>query len=333
MTLALATLHGPHIAWGPFLPFLVLAGGALGVLLVGLLGQVVRERAVPVLTVGVLAAAIVVEVLRFGHPASIISGALAVDGLAIVLDLIFAAAAIVTVLISLRTPATGSAGHGEYHSLLLFSVLGMAILVSAQNTVSLFIGFELLSIPLYVLCASEIRREGSLEAGLKYLVIGSVGSATLVYGLAMIYGATGSTQFGSIAAAIAGGLGHGRGLLGDPLLLTGSGLVVVGVAFKASVAPFHQWTPDVYEGAPTPITGFMATATKAAALGVLLRFFDVAALPIHVTWSPALAVIAAITIVTGNVGALTQSSLKRMLGYSGVAQAGYMLAGVVVATN
>ncbi|MGH2890499.1 MAG: NADH-quinone oxidoreductase subunit N [Solirubrobacteraceae bacterium] len=331
--LTLATLHGPHIAWGPFLPILVLAGGALGVLLVGLLGQVVRERAVPVLTVGVLAAAIVVEVLRFGHPASIISGALAVDGLAIVLDLIFAAAAIVTVLISLRTPATGSAGHGEYHSLLLFSVLGMAILVSAQNTVSLFIGFELLSIPLYVLCASEIRREGSLEAGLKYLVIGSVGSATLVYGLAMIYGATGSTQFGSIAAAIAGGLGHGRGLLGDPLLLTGTGLVIVGFAFKASVAPFHQWTPDVYEGAPTPITGFMATATKAAALGVLLRFFDVAALPIHVTWSPALAVIAAITIVTGNVGALTQSSLKRMLGYSGVAQAGYMLAGVVVATN
>ncbi|MGH2914376.1 MAG: NADH-quinone oxidoreductase subunit N, partial [Solirubrobacteraceae bacterium] len=314
---------------------LVLAGGALGVLLVGLLGQVVRERAVPVLTVGVLAAAIVVEVLRFGHPASIISGALAVDGLAIVLDLIFAAAAIVTVLISLRTPATGSAGHGEYHSLLLFSVLGMAILVSAQNTVTLFVGFELLSIPLYVLCASEFRREGSLESGLKYLVIGSVGSATLVYGLAMIYGATGSTQFSGIAAAIAGRGVHGLagGLLGDPLLLTGVALAIVGFAFKASVAPFHQWTPDVYEGAPTPITAFMATATKAAALGVLLRFFDVAALPIRDTWAPALATVAAITIVVGNVGALRQSELKRMLGYSGVGQAGYMLAGVVVATQ
>ncbi|MGH2858624.1 MAG: NADH-quinone oxidoreductase subunit N [Solirubrobacteraceae bacterium] len=335
MTLAFATMHGPHIAYGPFLPFLILAGGALGVLLAGLLGQVVRERAVPVLTVGVLAAAIVTETLRFGHPASIISGALAVDGLAIVLDLIIAAGAIVTVLISLRTPAPESAGHGEYHSLLLFSVLGMAILVSSQNTVSLFVGFELLSLPLYVLCASELRREGSLESGLKYLVIGSVGSATLVYGLAMIYGATGSTQFGPIAAAIAGRGAHALagGLLGDPLLLTGTGLVIVGFAFKASVAPFHQWTPDVYEGAPTPVTGFMATATKAAALGVLLRFFDVAAIPIHETWAPALAVVAAITIVVGNVGAITQSSLKRMLGYSGVAQAGYMLAGVVVATK
>ena len=122
-------------------------------------------------------------------------------------------------------------------------------------------------------------------------------------------------------------------MLGDPLLLTGLGLVIVGFAFKASVAPFHQWTPDVYEGAPTPITAFMATATKAAALGVFLRFFDVAAIGAQDTWAPLLATLAAITIIVGNVGALGQSSLKRMLGYSGVAQAGYMLAGVVVGTQ
>jgi NADH-quinone oxidoreductase subunit N len=208
----------------------------------------------------------------------------------------------------------------------------MAILVSAQNLVTLFVGFELLSIPLYVLCASEFWREGSLESGLKYLVIGSVGSATLVYGLALVYGATGSTQFSGIAHAIAtGGVGHG--LMGDPMMLTGLALVIVGFAFKASVAPFHQWTPDVYEGAPTPITAFMATATKAAALGVMLRFFDVAAGGLNSTWAPALATIAAITIIVGNVGALGQSSLKRMLGYSSVGQAGYMLAGVVVATR
>jgi NADH-quinone oxidoreductase subunit N len=117
------------------------------------------------------------------------------------------------------------------------------------------------------------------------------------------------------------------------MLFTGLALVIVGFAFKASVAPFHQWTPDVYEGAPTPVTAFMATATKAAALGVLLRFYDVAVIHVHSTWAPALATIAAITIIVGNVGALSQSSLKRMLGYSSVGQAGYMLAGVIVATQ
>ncbi|MFZ0092151.1 MAG: NADH-quinone oxidoreductase subunit N [Solirubrobacteraceae bacterium] len=330
---AAAHLHGPHIYWAPFMPFVILAGGSLAALLVGLApGQVARTRVVPVVTLATLLATIVVVITRLDHPASIISGALRVDGLALVLDLVFCAAAIACVLLSLRAPAAGSAGHGEYHSLLLFSVFGMAVLVSAQNVVTLFVGFELLSIPLYILCASEFRREGSLESGLKYLVIGSVGSATLVYGLALVYGATGSTQFRAIAAAIAGGT-LAKGVLGDPLLLTGLALVIVGFAFKASVAPFHQWTPDVYEGAPTPITAFMAVATKAAAFGILLRFFDVAAISAKGTWAPALATIAAITIIVGNVGALSQSSLKRMLGYSSVAQAGYMMAGVVVATR
>jgi NADH-quinone oxidoreductase subunit N len=336
LAFAAAHLHGPHIDWQSFLPLAILAVGSLVVLLAGLFGRLVRETVVPLLTVLTLACAIVDECLRFGHPASIIAGALNIDGLALTLDLIFAAAAITCVLISFRSPAPRTAGHGEYHSLLLFSVLGMGVLVSAQNLVTLFVGFELLSIPLYILCASEYRREGSLESGLKYLVIGSVGSATLVYGLALVYGATGSTEFSGIAAAIAGhgargGLAHG--LFGDPLLLTGLALVMVGFAFKASVAPFHQWTPDVYEGAPTPITAFMATATKAAALGVLLRFFDVAAIGVRGTWAPALAAIAAITIIVGNAGALSQSSIKRMLAYSSVGQAGYMLSGVVVGTR
>ena len=335
LLLATAGHHpkGPHIDWASFSPFVILGVGALVVLLVGLLpGRVARERVVALLTILTLAISIAAEIARFKHQASIISDALAIDDLALILDMIFAVSAIACVLISLRSPAPQSAGHGEYHSLLLFSVLGMAILVSAQNLVTLFIGFELLSIPLYVLCASEYRREGSLESGLKYLVIGSVGSATLVYGLALVYGATGSTNFSGIANAINSGTLAG-GLLGDPMMLTGLGLVIVGFAFKASVAPFHQWTPDVYEGAPTPITAFMATATKAAAFGVLLRFFDVAVLGAQNTWAPALATIAAITIVVGNVGALTQTSLKRMLGYSSVAQAGYMLAGVVVGTR
>jgi NADH-quinone oxidoreductase subunit N len=326
-------LKGPHIDWVGFSPFVALSVGALLVLLVGLLpGRVARERIVPVLTLVSLLVTIGFVVDHFNHHASIISGALEIDDLALVLDLIFSVAAIVAVLLSFRVRAPTEAGHGEYHSLLLFSVLGMAVLVSAQDLVTLFIGFELLSIPLYVLCASEAHREGSLESGLKYLVIGSVGSATLAYGLALVYGSTGSTGFAAIANAISVGNLAG-GVLGDPMLLTGLGLVIVGFAFKASVAPFHQWTPDVYEGAPTPITAFMATATKAAALGVFLRFFDVAAIGAQNKWAPALATLATITILVGNVGALGQSSLKRMLGYSGVAQAGYMLGGVVVGSQ
>jgi NADH-quinone oxidoreductase subunit N len=331
--LATAHLHGPHIDYASLMPFLILGGGAMIVLLLGIIGgasaEPARARVVSLVTVLALVASIVIEIGRFDHPLTIIAGALRVDQMALILDILFAVAGIACVLLSLRGRAARTAGHGEYHALLLFSVMGMAVLVASIDTVTLFIGFELLSIPLYVLCASEFFREGSLESGLKYLVIGSVGSATLLYGLALIYGATGHTDFAGIAHGITHGeLGHG--LMGDPLLLTGVGLTLVGFAFKASVAPFHQWTPDVYEGAPTPITAFMAVATKAAALGVLLRFFDVAVLPIRNDWAPAMATIAAITIIVGNVGALSQSNLKRLLGYSGVAQAGYVLAGVIV---
>ncbi|MDQ6803932.1 MAG: NADH-quinone oxidoreductase subunit N [Actinomycetota bacterium] len=327
-------IKGPHIDWVGLSPFVVLTIGALLVLLIGLLGSsAARERVVPALSVVTLAVTIAYEISLFHHQTSIIAGALRIDDLALILDLVFAIAGLGAVILAAREPAAGQAGHGEYHALLLFSVLGMAVLVSAQNLVTLFIGIELLSIPLYILCASDARRAASLESGLKYLVIGSVGSATLVYGLALIYGATGSTDFGPISGAITGNSVQAGGLLSDPLLLTGIGLTIVGFAFKASIAPFHQWTPDVYEGAPTPITAFMATATKAAAIGVFLRFFDVAVIGAQGSWAPLLAALATITIIVGNVGALGQSSTKRILAYSGVGQAGYMLAGVVVGTQ
>ena len=200
-------------------------------------------------------------------------------------------------MLSLRDRAARARAVGDYCALLLTSVTGMVVLAGASNLVTLFLGLELLSIPLYVMCALDLRRRTSLESGLKYLVIGSVGSATLLYGLAMIYGATGTTDFGPIAAAI-----ESQGILGDPLLLTGIALAAAGLAFKASVAPFHQWTPDVYQGAPTPVTAFMAVATKAAAFAIILRFFDVALLPAVDDWDAALAALAVASIVVGNVG-------------------------------
>ena len=154
----------------------------------------------------------------------------------------------------------------------------MVVLAGAEDLIALFIGFELLSIPLYVLCATELRRATSLESGLKYLIVGSVGSATLVYGLAFVYGATGATGYDEIAARPAP-----RTSTATCCCSRASRSRVTGLAFKASVAPFHQWTPDVYEGAPTPVTAFMAVATKAAAFGVLLRFFDVALIPAAAT--------------------------------------------------
>ena len=298
----------PHIDWAGLSPLVALLGAATLVLLVGLLRpRVVREGLVPLLALAGFGAAIGLGVWQYDEQKDLISGALRLDQLTIVLSFVFSAGGAAAVLLSWRAVAPREAAHGEYFALLLTSAAGMWVLVAAQNLVTLFLGLELLSIPLYVLCATEMRRASSLESGLKYLIIGSVGSATLLYGLAFIYGATGSTDFAGIARAVGGDVGH------DALLLTGVALAVAGLAFKASVAPFHQWTPDVYEGAPTPVTAFMAVATKAAAFGVFLRLFDVGLIDVSTDWGPALATLATITIIVGNVGALGQSSLKRLM--------------------
>jgi NADH-quinone oxidoreductase subunit N len=330
LPVASAHLRGPHIDFAGLSPLIALLGGAAIVLLVGLIGsRWVRAQVVPALSLVALGAGVALTIWQWNAQKSIVSGALRIDDLSLVLNLVLMAGGACAVLLAWRSLAAREAAHGEFHALLLTSIAGMSLLAAAQNMVILFVGLELLSIPLYVLCATELRREHSLESGLKYLIVGSVGSATLLYGLAMIYGATGATDFNAIASALA----TSGSLASDPLTLTGIALCVAGLCFKASVAPFHQWTPDVYEGAPTPVTAFMAVATKVAALGVFLRFFDVALIAAHASWGPALAVLATITILVGNVGALGQSSLKRMLAYSSIGQAGYMLAGVVVATR
>ncbi|HUA12210.1 MAG TPA: NADH-quinone oxidoreductase subunit N [Solirubrobacteraceae bacterium] len=328
MSLPLA-LTGPHIDFAGLSPLIALLAGATAALLVGMLGsRRIRHNGVPVISLIALAATAGLSIWQWKENLPIVSHALHVDDLALTLNLILVVGAAAAVLLSWRSRAPEEAAHGEFHALLLSALAGMTVLAAAQNIVVLFVGLELLSIPLYVLCATEMRRERSLESGLKYLIVGSVGSATLLYGLALLYGATGQTGF----AEIGGALAHGS-IASDPLTLTGIALIIAGLCFKASVAPFHQWTPDVYEGAPTPVTAFMAVTTKVAVFGVFLRLFDTALLGEHSNWAPALAALATITIIAGNVGALGQSSLKRMLAYSSVAQAGYMLVGVIVGTD
>jgi len=318
--------NAPHIDYAALSPVLALTVGLCVVLLTSVFKPL--RRMAPFLSLLTLGATTGLLAWQWNDATNLVSGALRLDDLAISISLIAILTAAFAVLFSFREPAVEQAGQGEYHALLLGSVLGMVLLAQAQNLVSFFVAIETLSIPLYILCAANMRREKSLESGLKYLIVGSLGSATLLYGMALLYGGSGSTDFAGIAHGIAQ-----KGVLGDPLVLVGIGLTAVGLAFKTSVAPFHQWTPDVYEGAPSPITGFMAVATKAAAFAVFVRFFDVALAPQANEWQPALAVLAAISIVVGNVGALGQDSLKRLLGYSGIAQAGYILGGLVVASE
>ena len=324
-------MRAPTIDYLSLSPLLAVAAGSILCLMAGLFRpRVVQRVVVPLLAAGSLATAIVLVVVvwRPGDTPPLVSGALAMDTLTLASTVIFCVAGLATILLALRSEALLETGSGEWLALMLASILGMILLAGAENLVTLFLGIELLSIPLYVLCATQAQHRASLESGLKYLVIGSVGSATLLYGLALVYGATGATGLPEIAAAIRTGR-----IAGDPLLLTGIALSAAGLAFKGSVAPFHQWTPDVYQGAPTPVTAFMAVATKASAFAIFLRLFDSAFPSAQIAWGPALAALAVTTILIGNFGAITQDSLKRMLAWSGVAQAGYLLAGVVVGTR
>lgn len=325
----LAEVKAPSIAYETLMPYFALVGGAVLTILVSLFpGRFVQRGVTPFAAAATLIASGVLFALRLGDEAQeVLSGAMRVDDLAVVFGLLFIFAALVAMILAWRGDTVRDAGHGEVYALLITTVLGMAVFAAAENLVTVFLALELFSIPLYVLCGADLRRNKSLESGVKYLIIGSLGSATMLYGLAFIFGATGSTDFSEIAAAISE-----TAVIDDSLLLVGVGLTLVGIAFKASIAPFHQWTPDVYEGAPTPITAFMAVATKAAAFALLLRLFGGVLAPLHDDWAPLLAVLAAVTILVGNLGALGQESLKRMLAYSGVAQAGYLLVGVIVGT-
>ena len=214
--------------------------------------------------------------------------------------------------------------QGEYYALMLLATVGMMIMAAATSFLTVFLGIEMLSLALYVLCGFIARRTTSQEAGMKYFLLSSFASAFLLYGIAMTYGATGNTSFTAIMKYLSVHTSS------TTLLLIGMGLLIVGFAFKVSAVPFQAWTPDVYEGAPAPVTAFMSVGTKAAALIAFARVFDVALLPVKSTWEPVVWAITILTIVGGNVLALAQNNVKRLLSYSSIAHAGYLLIGVVV---
>jgi len=243
-------------------------------------------------------------------------------------DRFFALAAIILALVGLVAVLVSYTEHrhghvAEYYALLATAAAGMMFLTQANSLLTLFLGLEWFSISLYILCAIDYRRERSLEAGLKYLIVGGFGSAVLLFGSALVYGATGKLTFDGIAEAVTAG-----GLSGDALLLTGLAMIIVGLGFKASAAPFHMWTPDVYEGAPTSVTAFMAAATKVAALLLTFRILVTAFPQEDDLWTVALAVIAVCSLVLGNFAALVQKNLKRLLAYSSISNAGFMLIAV-----
>ncbi|HVC34321.1 MAG TPA: NADH-quinone oxidoreductase subunit N [Chloroflexota bacterium] len=316
----------PPVDLVAILPLLIVSVSAMVVLIVGLF---VRQEQSPVLAaislVGV-GAAIVATVALWGQNRVAYSGAVVADDFFVFFGVVCLGIVALTIVLSSEFAAREGFSAGEYYTLLLFTGAGMLVLSSARDLIVLLIGLEVLSISLYVLTGFARERLTSEEAAIKYFLLGAFSLSFLVYGIALMYGATGSTQFDAIATALQSG-----DLLRNPLLLAACGLILVGFAFKLSLVPFHMWTPDVYEGAPTSITAFMSVGTKAAVFAALLRLLTEALPALRGDWANILWGLAILSMVLGNFAAVTQKNVKRMLAYSGVAQAGYMLIGVVAA--
>jgi NADH-quinone oxidoreductase subunit N len=318
-------IQKPHVDWLALSPSLALLAAAGTLLMVAVfVPRAVRKPvAAFVGFAGFVAAFVFAAFLddRSPHAAAIVHDAMFRDRWSSLAQVIIAGSGAVAVLISYREHMRDE--HvAEYYALLTAAGAGMAFFVQASNLMTLFLGLEWFSIALYVLTAIDIDLIGSLEAGLKYLVIGAVGSATLLFGSALVYGVTGQLSFDKIAAS-----GHRH----DAMLVVGLAMIIAGLAFKSSAAPFHQWTPDVYQGAPTPVTAFMASGTKIAALVVTFRVLQTAFPHDGNLWRLAIAVIAIISLAWGNIAALVQRNVKRILAYSSVSHAGFMLIAIAAA--
>jgi NADH-quinone oxidoreductase subunit N len=318
-------IETPVLNFDVVAPVLTLVIAAAIVLLADLFLPRERKQALATIALLGIAAAFVVTGLLWDatDPAFVGESGMAVaDGYALLSDVIFLTVAGLAVLISVDYAARQGLAQGEYYALLLLSTAGMSVMAAATDLMVLFVGLEVLSIPLYVLAALKRGRAESNESGLKYFLLGAFASAFFLYGIALTYGAGGSTALSAVAAGLAAG--SADRLLG----LAGLGLMLVGFGFKVALVPFHAWTPDVYQGAPTPVTAFMSVGAKAAGFVALGRALAVAFPGLLGDWSPLLAVLATLTMTLGNLGALRQVDLKRLLAYSSVAHAGYLLVGL-----
>jgi NADH-quinone oxidoreductase subunit N len=315
----------PEIDFHAVGPELVLTGTIVVVLLADLLTPKGSRGFVPQLAgIGLLASMLPVLTLAVdGADRGMFSGAYVVDNFSLVLKALFLLAAYVVVLLSTNYIAEGDYAEGEYYFLLLASVLGMTVMASSRDLVTMFVALELLSIPAYLLAGWRKRDLHGNEAGAKYYLMGVFASAVMLYGMSLLYGFANSTLLRDIGATI--GDGDTR-----PLVTLGIVLVVAGFAFKVSAVPFHTWAPDTYEGAPTPITAFLAVSSKTAGFVALLQLILVAFPGRTDVVEPLMWVLAALTMTVGNLIALRQTNIVRMLAYSGVAQAGFMLAPLAV---
>jgi NADH-quinone oxidoreductase subunit N len=319
----------PEVDWRAIAPELALAVAGVVLLLVVAFWPRAGRNVLAGLTLAGLAVAAALTVWNWDLERVAFEGAVSLDGITRYARAILLAVGVLATLMV----AQGEAREGEpddslpeVYPLLLFALLGMVLLAAASDLLVVFIALEILSLSLYVL-AGETRRLAAQEAAMKYFLLGAFSSAFLLYGIALCYGATGTTNLLGIARASADPTGDGT------LLLAGVGLLAVGFCFKVSAVPFHMWTPDVYQGTPTPVAAFMAAATKVAAFSVFLRVFAGALGGLVVSWRPVIAAVAVVTMLVGAALAVVQTDLKRMLAYSSISHAGYLLVGVAAAAT
>lgn len=313
------------------LPLLIVVVAALILpLFAPLFGPEKKHTVMNVATLGTLVAAASVAIAQWLQgPSSepIFHGLFAMDGYALFFTVLLAACGALTTLVASYYLPREHMAHEEFYSLMLFAIAGMIVLAGGTNLVTLFLGVEIMSLAVYAMAGFRRWSLRSNESVLKYFFLGSFSSGILLYGIALIYGAAGTTALDGISQYLASGEGALR-----PLFVIGMAMTLIGMGFKVAAAPFHSWTPDVYEGAPAPVTGFMATAVKAASFAFFLRVLQTGFLPAKLEWVQVVAALAVVTMFTGNLLAFVQPNIKRMLAYSSVAHTGYLMMGLVALT-
>jgi NADH-quinone oxidoreductase subunit N len=328
-TISAAIFEAPSVDWWGLLPQMVLLGVALSLLLITSISRSKFSTAFSTLcsvlagsTVFLIALGLWGDVQELG-PRSSLASAFAVDGFSIFFTILISLGVVTTALLSHSYIEREGIDSAEYHALLMCSAAGAIVMASANDLIVLFIGLEALSIGLYVMIAIHTRRAEAREAAMKYFVLGAFSSAFFLYGIALVYGATGSTNLVQIRDYL-----DEVAFKDEHILLAGIGLLLIGLAFKVAAAPFHFWAPDVYQGAPSPVTGYMASIAKAAGFAALLRVFFAALPSYKLDWSPIISALAILTLVAGAVMAILQTDVKRMLAFSSVSHAGYVLVAI-----